>query len=199
MGHQHSPSTTQAGWIGTSTRPRNSTRNYTQQDHTTLLNDGNKACSTTAPTHTPHFCTRRKPRRDQTLIENERKRTPPHQKGHRHAEPFAAMPLQQKHSTRRSEQYRIRATRRLPRSRRHDTTTRGGLAASTVGLHLSCHLEENTTRGGLATPATVLHTPDPFLKSPSRWRAKMPRYLRSLATTKPSPQVDFISLLHPRS
>ena len=98
--------TTPMDWIGASTLAElNSTKHNsgrldwdintaTQIYSTMLLKDGNKACSTTAPTHTPHFCTRRKPRRDQTSIENERKRTPPHQKGHRHAEPFAAMPLQ---------------------------------------------------------------------------------------------------------
>ena len=41
-----------------------------------------------------------------------------------------------KRTTQRSE-HRIRATRRLTRSGRHDITTRGGLAASAVGLHLS--------------------------------------------------------------
>ena len=42
-----------------------------------------------------------------------------------------------KHTTRRTEQHQIQATHRLPCSRRHYNTTRGGLAASAVGLHLS--------------------------------------------------------------
>ena len=54
-------------------------------------------------------------------------------------------------------------------TRRRDTTTRGGLAASAVGLHLLCHLEENTMHGGLATPATVHPTPDPSQRLPSEW------------------------------
>ena len=194
MGHQHSPSTTQAGWIGTSTRPRNSTRNYTQQDHTTLLNDGSKACSTTAPTHTPHVCSRQKPRRDLTSVENERKRTPPHQEGHRHAEPFAAMPLQQKHSTRRSEQYRIRATRRLPRSRRRDNTTRGGLAVSAIGL-LSSRLERAPHTGALPHQR---QNSTPRIRLGSRRRSgeqRCPVPPGSVSTAKPTPQFDFI---HPR-
>ena len=38
--------------------------------------------------------------------------------------------------------------------------------------------------GALATPATVHHTPDPFLKSPSRWRANISRSLRSLSNNQ---------------
>ena len=54
-----------------------------------------RTSTTAASTHIPHSCSRQKLRRDPKADRKRRKRTPPHQEGHRHARPFAAMPLQQ--------------------------------------------------------------------------------------------------------
>ena len=54
-----------------------------------------RTSTTAAYTHIPHSCSRQKLRRDPKADRKRRKRTPPHQEGHRHAGPFAAMPLQQ--------------------------------------------------------------------------------------------------------
>ena len=80
------------------------------------------------------------------------------------------------HSSRRSEQHRIRATRRLPRSRRRDTTTRGGLAHPPLDS-TSCVTSKRTPHTGAL--------PRPPQYSPPRIRLK--GYRRSGEQRCPAP------------
>ena len=93
-----------------------------------------------------------------------------------------------KHTTRRSEQHRIRATRRLPHSRCRDNTTREGLAASPLDSTSHVALKRTLCTGASPHPP---HSSTPRIHFRSRRRngeQRCPTHRGHNQTAKPSPQ-----------